>query len=675
MFDNKESRDAADRLGELWDDVTRAGGDVASPGDRDAALAGRLQQMVPPLNDTTRERMRARVLASQRGEAPPMTATPINPGGAIAPLPQQPRSTSRPHRADHPIMRIAAMILLALSIGAVWLGLRSFSGGEKQPTPVQGALFATPNGEDEVAFRETVLLHDVAAVGAMREFTVSIDRVTLPAMSVFDFSGASLSTDANPISFYVESGTLTVVTNGVISSFGPEQASDAGVPDELRVESPEPVTFIMLTLVGGRDIVPVPPADATVESLGKVPVKQPLGSVTTVNFSRTFVNVPGADPISMSGPETVAFVAVNSGSLSVQALAGDRIKVHEDGDSAVMFTPATGDEITLGAGDSVTADIGSKIDGKTSVIGSEMLSAYVLTILQQSPQDIAEQQLAAGASIDWTIPEGASTASMLVRTITLQPGVEWHYPFDGVVQYQGYSGSVSIQLGNSNTQILSTGQLASQSGSGDIVISNNGPGVAVIFQASIAIGDQTTESMGGTLAEGIAINSSAFGQTPVEPGVVTVTLGEQAIDNTSSQSNASELGASLIFVSEGNAVFTPMSGDIEIGRTQSANEIGTPITDEPATSPSTTLLEGDSAMIPQDAAYLITGASEHVSRFIWFSFTPVESEATPTPVANTDLVTTPTPASIAVDEASSPTPTPAPEEAGGMLSPTPTPAS
>ncbi|MGH2549259.1 MAG: hypothetical protein ACRDHN_07705, partial [Thermomicrobiales bacterium] len=68
MFDSKDSRDAADRLGEIWDDVTRTGGDAASPGYRDAALAGRLQQMVPPLNDTTRERMRARVLASQRGE-------------------------------------------------------------------------------------------------------------------------------------------------------------------------------------------------------------------------------------------------------------------------------------------------------------------------------------------------------------------------------------------------------------------------------------------------------------------------------------------------------------------------------------------------------------------------------------------------------------------------------
>lgn len=635
MFDDDTSREAADRLGQVWDDVTRGGGDRnRTPDGDDAAFAGYLQRLTPRPNDTTRERMRARVLASQRGEADFMDATSFDSRGLIAPLPQQPRiAPKRPRLGtlDSPLMRIAAMILLALAIAGTWFGLRSFDGGEETPTPVQGALIATPEpGTEEVGFRETVLLHEIAAVGQSREFTASISRVTMPAGSDWYFDSVVLSLDAFPIGFYVESGTLTVNQGETSTEVKTEEGFNNGRPSSLHNPGSEPVTFIMLVLHADGDILPTLPGNMTSELLGDVPISQPLGSVTNVNFSRGFSNMPDSDPIGMGGSETVAFVAVNYGSMTVEAPVGSEIARGTVGGDIQSFAPASGYPITLDAGDTVTANTGSAIGGQANHQGTEMVSSYVLTIRQESPEEVAQQQLADGADITWTIPAGSNgNAGMMMRTITLQPGAEWSYQFDGVVQYQNIAGNVSVGLGSGELTQLTTGQYISQSGSGELVIRNTGTTLATLLQASMMLGNLTPEDVGPVPPDGVTARLVAAGQVPVAAGAVEIHLATGSVSTGSTLSTESELGATLFAVTSGSVAFTPVSGDIDIvpridSDTGVADAVASPVAGAPAV-----LNVGDAAIVRKDASYSMTGSGNQEGQLLWFWFQPADTDATP----------------------------------------------
>lgn len=662
MFDNKESRDAADRLGEIWDDVTRGDGNVASPGDRDAALAGRLQQMVPPLNDTTRERMRARVLASQRGEAPTMTPTAlVDPTGLIAPLPQQPRSIPRPHRADHPIMRIAAMILLALSIAGAWLGIRSFSGSNDPSTPVQGALFATPTSDEEVAFRETVLLHEVAPVGESRQFMAVILRVTLPVGSTWDLGEYSLALDPYPMSFYVESGEMTVNQNGSSTVLGPEGSFNNGVPGTIENKGSDPLTLVVLLLGGatdsGGDQIGPYPEGARVDVLGNVPVSQPLGFTTVVNFSRAFSNMPDSDPISADANETVAFVAVNSGTMNVNVSAGSEVALGEFGAmKEVPYAPSSGGSITLDAGDTITANVGSSIGGSALHEGTDLVSVYLLTILQQSPEQVAANANAGGSSIDWTIPSPANKVGMAISSIALEPGAEWSYDFDGVTQVQVISGSVSVGFDADNLTQVTPGEYVAGSGSGTYTIRNTGTTVATVLRATMSVFTAAPEGDGSNLPEGVTVETLAHEQVPATPGDVTIHFGPQTIEADSTQSTDSELGASLMIVTDGSIAFSaPMDSEVSVILNPDNAESAIA---EQANNPdaSFTLRAGDVVVVPHGSSYSLTSAAGQSAWMIWYWFQPVESDATPTPAPNTDLSETPTPAPFAMDAAPTPTP-------------------
>lgn len=297
----------------------------------------------------------------------------------------------------------------------------------------------------------------------------------------------------------------------------------------------------------------------------------------------------------------------------------------------------------------------------------------MLTTRQQSPEEVAANANANGSSIDWTIPEGESYGGMILRSITLQPGAEWRYEFDGVAQFQSITGNVSVGFAADGLTQLTPGQYAASAGSGGLVIQNTGTNAAIVLQAAMSIGTITPETFGGVIPDGVTPVLIAGAQVSVAPGNITVHFGPLTVEADSTTSTDSELGGSMFAVTDGRLSLTPVSGDIRLIRPVEGN---TSAVDASILVVRPLVVNsGQSVVIPQGAAYWMTSDTEGNASLLWFWFEPADSVATPSPAANTDFGSTPTPASAAADEASGPTPTPAPEEAGEMLSQTPTPAS
>lgn len=631
MFDDDKARDAADRLGQIWDDVTRAGGNPTADRD-DAAFAGRLQRLAPSLDDTTRGRMRARVLASQRGEARSMSRSlSFKPSAPRAPRPMTGTKSTRSMapRLDRPFMRIAAMILLALAIGGTWLGLRSFNSGDETPTPVQGAVVATPeNGQDEIGYRESVLVQEVPVAGVSRAFTVDITRVTLPPGSSYGVRPGSLDLSPNPIGFYVLAGNLRVTANGTVTDIGPGGSWQNGIPTEIRSATNGNVTFIQLTLLGENENRLVLPENATAVALGQVPVSQPLGSITTVNFSRMASNMPDMDIIGSGTKDIVAFVAVNSGKLTLAPASGSEIAQGTFGNLA-EFAASDGAPLTLTAGDTLTANSSSSLASRGTMIGDELMTGFVLTLLHASPAEVAAETMANGSSIDWTVPANATTAGMAMSSITLPPGAEWSYQFDGATLVQVVSGTISVGFDASSLTSVSTGQYAQETGSGIYLIRNTGNAVATVLRATMSAFTAVPE-MDASLPGGVEVETIANERLPITPGTVTIHFGPQIAYLDSMLSTEFELGGSLFVVTGGGVAFTPKSDDVEI--ILSPDHANPAETSSPAagiSNPTLTLGTGDVARIPNGGAYSLTAAGNADATLLWFWFEPAESDATP----------------------------------------------
>jgi hypothetical protein len=431
------------------------------------------------------------------------------------------------------------------------------------------------------------------------------------------------------------------------------------------------VTFIQMTLLADGETSPVLPENATSVAYGQIPVTQPLGSVTTINFSRMASNMPDMEMIGSGSSETTAFVAVNSGELTLTPVGGAEIAQGTFGNLA-NFAPADGNAIIMKAGDTLIANANSSLASRGTETGDELMTGFVLTVLNMSPEDIAAELMLNPAVVDWDVPAGTEKVSFTVHSLTLQPNTELSVPLNGAVILQAISGGTEATFGDDSTQRITVGGYTTGVATGNLVIRNSSELESTLLLVTVVPGITDVNSLMGSLPEGVSGNVLAFGQTPISGGQHTISLGTQAIDNTSGMGVPGVEGAEILILTDGDLVFTPTEGDVLVpGAADAAALVATPV----PTGTSMTLSTGAFAIVANGGGYEITGASDRETAFISLSIRPVVSDATPTPAANMNLAETPTPAPIMVEKLS-PTPTPAPEtSSGGIPKPTPTPSS
>ncbi|MCC6703828.1 MAG: hypothetical protein IT334_03060 [Thermomicrobiales bacterium] len=135
-----DAGNAAERLDALWDRLIAGEAESTHPSDgADAAFIATLMNQTPRLREPARHRIRHRVFASTEGATAAMSAPGLsypNDGDLIAPIPNSSRPVIRRRFFDQPLLRVAAMLLLAVSLVGGWAIFRDDGDG-----PLRGVTY------------------------------------------------------------------------------------------------------------------------------------------------------------------------------------------------------------------------------------------------------------------------------------------------------------------------------------------------------------------------------------------------------------------------------------------------------------------------------------------------------------------------------------------------------
>lgn len=644
MFSNAPSRQEIDRLNAVWDDVVR--GNTGSGSE--AEMAHHLQLLAPALNSAAKQRLRMRVLATQPGGTALVRS--IEPVMLRTPL-------TAPKRIGRSVfLRLAAVLLLMLGIVGAWFGARQFGDDDPTPTPLLGAIPASPNAAASSP-RETLFQLNIPPAG-LRQFTLALVVGEIPANQTWDLSTGVFALGNQALSFYVTSGTLSVTTGQTTKVYETGAVISGVLPSEIQAVGTEPVELVAVFAFGSGDYLPPTLySDRGFQVLGIAPVKQPAGVPLTISFSRVVTDGPDADPIQASDDERVAMVWVTAGSMTLDTPAGESVMTGLGTfNNNSQFAPSSGEPMTLVTDDVAMADVGSTLGRHGAVVGSEPFSAYVVTEREGPQTDVAEDEHRNSAAMNWALPTDAEQIGMAVRFFTLKPGAVYHYSFSGAAAYHVYAGSVTVELGE-QSQTLGANDMVVQIGDGELAITNVGPDIALVEQATASVAvpsGQLVHPVYGVV-DGVTVDTYSAGDLPVPSGVVEVQLEVVPVDNSVTINERDQAGLALIAVEYGVVSVSDVRG-ARIGR----------VVPNPGSTfkPEGMLFDGDYLLAPDGATYTITGVDESVTTLLWFSIAPNPDGASPiailTPVDQADLsMPSPTPVpAYSVIEPLSPTATP-----------------
>lgn len=248
---------------------------------------------------------------------------------------------------------------------------------------------------------------------------------------------------------------------------------------------------------------------------------------------------------------------------------------------------------------------------------------------------------------------------VILRRVTLQPGVSWNYRFAGTALHHVEAGRVSVALADGGQATpVPTGSVATDggnvaSGDGLLMLANTGDGEAVITQALVYSGLGYDEAWGtAALPVGSEVTVEALAYAPGldVPSTGELTLIRQNIEGPGGGgSNALGGTAEVITVEQGRLYLARTQGEVLIGRdTGRATGTGPGVAadEEPTVLVETLIETGDSVVALPGGGYDYRNPDEETAFITTLSIGPSEPPATasgtpPTVPMGTPAVPTP----------------------------------
>lgn len=630
----RDSRQAADRLDALWDDVGRAGaGHIPATADgdvADASFVAYLDLLVPPADLAARERIRRAVFGARKEH--PLT----QPAALFNVHSDRAESATRPgHRASRRWWRVplaaveaATAVALIIAVAGAILLLRPGDDGSFLPA---ASNLGTPPGTPAAGEERTSLLTlELDSTAADTALTVTLRRLTIPPDARWDFVDDAFPAVPVPINQYVESGTLTVGFRGQEQAVAAgSNFKVAGGPEYIRNGETEPVVMLQAVVHPSDQPPPTPPTGVTIEQIGTVPLSaSPADSRTLIALHRGTFQGAGEPAIPSYRKQITVFAAVESGSLLTQTARDATVSYGSIGEprervpyTPPTFVPAPDDSTVLRSGQTITTGPSFLITGSAIQGDAPVTTLFLNVQVQMNAERLANDPMT-GSSIEWETSASGRTGFML-QQLTLAPGSTLSHDVDGVLHYRVVQGTVRVAFEGQEAQDLGPDGRTAYAGTGHIELASTGSDEAVVIvglvyaeghddgitreQREGAITDTPLGSGIAVLPVGSAIVSLAPVVVPSDPGDAT----SQYLVN----------GASLVAVTSGSAQVTRLAGQVEIAsgegadplRLGEANPIGT----------------HDAVFAQPNSSYRLERADPPASLIVALSVTPVDPAAAP----------------------------------------------
>jgi len=417
-----DAGNAAERLDALWDRLIAGEAEPAHPSDgADAAFIATLMNQTPRLGEPARHRIRHRVFASTEGATTAMSAPGLslpNSGDLIAPIPNSSRPAIRPRFIDQPLLRVAAMLLLAVSLVGGWAifrddgdgplrGITHFPAGhlasnDSTPSPavsepIDGPMIWSvapteldlPDEETEVRLLLNEVTIEPGASWEVPYDTANLLRVISGNLTITGRSGSN----------------ATELTAGTQASFG------SGVALTLANHGTEPVvlTHGLVLLPDAGEFTADLPTGVAVEplSLGSLFASGPV----TVMLSVQRISPTGTQATAHGEMLDYRLYTVLSGSINVTRQAGTMgVQRHGEAPMPAGTLEAIGDEIELLAGDSLFAHSHSAY--RIESIGAEPAQVALIAMHTRLVPEVSASPVASPIA-ETPLPSARSLGSLI----------------------------------------------------------------------------------------------------------------------------------------------------------------------------------------------------------------------------------------------------------------------
>lgn len=531
MFSDRDANDAA-RLDELWDDFADQPTDSTEPFARFIHL---IEEGAPTMTQPQRERVLGKVQfpASIGAKAIAVASTAFQQVGATMPRIAEksvdvPRLRRR--KLEHPVLQIAATILLLIGMAGAWFVARP-DNTEEQSSP--GIAVGSPSTEDQSQSTFLASL-EVPRSNASQNLQLTIRRITLAPGAIWELeTSKSLFADRGIVSGMVRTRDDTGYT------FDIEGPSSFGLTDN---------NLAAIENIGDSDAVLI---ELSASSTAQVLPKVPEAITADVVGLTTYTTLSGQGAmfiLTRAVGHQIASAEVNSSTFPTILGVVESGSFRWSADLPILeSTPGAGAGFTPGyypAGSVIVSRPGGFSDLYANSDDSSILLLSVRTI---TPQDVAEW----GESS--AITSSGESMSLDIRTVTIQPGGEFSFRMDGSVLAWGLSGTASISSDLSIDAVAIVPELfSSATWATRFTISALGNQPATFVLARVS--RDPIEELDN---QSTTYNQSASGSVVMPRGIVDARLS-LAFSSVRSSSFLDQ-EAQIALVTGGNFEFTPIT--------------------------------------------------------------------------------------------------------------------
>lgn len=608
MLGDNVRRLQADELDADWDRLIR--NDQATNTSDLSILVHHLAALIPPADLKARSRVHEQAFAGTYVNFEPRQSLDSPQAIEFAPSPLRALPSAPAKRWWSSPMAALEVLVACLVIAALALGISAYQSDDgAQQTQSEPRI----SGGQEMGMTLQVYPSvDIRPISLLI-FDVTVD----PASTWFGLDDLGTSGMLR-VSVFVISGEL--YTENMATS-GPIQAGrSTDAMSFLRNNDRETPLVVRVAIVAlSTEQFPESTRNTSITPIAMVPIERPEGDTIHVLTiaSGEFTGAAGEnlDQLITLDDE---FVAVESGSLRVEARGDVPIQIGRLGDASISATPAaelgSGESTALSAGDTVTF-AGVDRAPRFTFIDSSPVS--LLTVeAHTSPLQLA-YVTTQPQSIQWSGPTGDGTIGIIVRELTFGARDSFYYDFSGVSFFRVVSGTIKVIADSGEPIILTPGQTYALIVNERLGLENISTGDAVVVQAEIFDGNDFEHAWGNS--------PSMSNMLRKRLAIAEVTLPVQAMDISFSWIDSTNIDRGLAVKSTNLIVNTgdPLTLNTSTGGIgiQSGNENDlesiVPYTFEPVTAETTMTLGTGDTLLAQGGSVFNFSAPEGANVFAY----------------------------------------------------------
>lgn len=624
-----DSRFGPDHLDDLWDEFISNGGAGSSHRTSDTAqFLARLEQEAPMINSLQRDRIYKLVQfpASNEGSGGIVFLSPLAGGSTPVEIPSHPARMPRGHIAEHPVLQVAATILLLLGILSVWLVIRSGNTTERS---LPGAAISSPMTEQSSTppFLMSVVVPPAADPQNLLVFIRQIElapgmRWEIPT----EFQGG----ESFIVRRFLDTGTVLVKSSNGLR-FTPTEDTPldfSGNPTAIENTGNTNAAILELIVSTGETALPEPPSGSQVIHQSVMGYEVASGNGVTFVLARV-AEPSDYQPGVNSSTHPVIQALVESGSYTFTPNDGTAWP----GQSPAS-TPISGGTQTLNVGESLHSEPGHFPTMQAEGDGASLLLLGARTV---TSADVAQ----GGTAL--VVPGSDGRTSVALLEITLPPGTDWTTTGLGSSQFWVKSGTVVFSNSASQTQHeQNAGTFFTASAANQTLaptISNPGSEPAVVIQGTVfpAASFSSIDNIG--TAHNATVRWLAFDtqNVPTWPGELTLNL-RSLNDPGGASYSFQEIRIGTILNGEGGVV--SLGGEVSVLQRPPLNLNVTPdLTPESLSLGNSVSVAKGSAIIMHPYSGLQIYSSADAGEILWLSFVsiPPTSEAAAAQALHDDI--------------------------------------